>query len=92
MTKQVINPDDKDLHDRTFKVSFVACQPGELVYADNAQDAIDIYADHAEEQGWTGLFLDDGDIADWDWQGEDIDYVGNSGLPILSHEIYVGEV
>lgn len=79
----IINPEDKDFYDKLFDITFAQCLPCDQVYADYAQEAMDIYADYAEDK-WPGLFLEPED------ENEDTIYVGNHCLPI--DFVYIKEV
>lgn len=92
--REIVNPDDEVFCDRIFHVSLAQIASAAIVYADNAQEAVDAFADHAEEMGWEGLFLEMKDIKsennpDGDYTEEEICYVGNHCRPVLDHEIYV---
>lgn len=85
-----VNPDEKDIWNRQFNVTLNPLTETMHVYANCASDALDEAADYAEEQGWMGYFLDQEDL---DNQHEDdVCYVGNHGLPMLSHEIHIVDV
>jgi hypothetical protein len=89
-TYTVINPEDKDYTDHLWAVSFASYLGySEVVYANHAEDAIDTYADYAQEQGWLGLFLDQDDI---DYEDADVIFVGNYGLPIGAHEVFIQQL
>lgn len=50
-----------------------------LILADHEQDALDGAIDYAWEQGWSGLFLDDDDIREYELDGTIGDYLGSDG-------------
>jgi len=57
-----MEPDEELFWKGMYIVWLSAIGGGLLVNADNEQDALDSAIDHAEEQGWEGLFLQDDDI------------------------------
>lgn len=90
-TLNVVNPDDKDFYNRLFAVALAKVVTPDLVYADYTQEALDIYADYCEQQGWLGYFLDhevEQDLAQYD----EVSYLGNHCRPVASNEIFVQEV
>ena len=68
------------------------CPTEIVVNADNEQDAIDFAVDHAEEQGWRGLWLDyqtDNDIIVELEKYDEVGYFGNHGLAVSHSDIHI---
>ncbi len=87
----VVNPNDSNAYNHVYLVTLAVIVSPTLVYADNEQDALDIYADFAQAQGWIGLFLDDETRADLE-QYNEVEYLGNNGLPVNSSEVFIKQV
>ena len=93
MTYKYVNEDEK-FWDHSYNVSFASCLGWDsaiCVNADNEQEAVDFAADHAQEQGWVGYFIDDEDLAEHE-EFNDVLYVGNCGWPIQASELHVEQL
>ena len=63
------------------------------VNADHEQDALDYAVDYAEEQGWSGLFVDEEDIKHDSHENEiDIIRAGNHSLALPAEEVHIKQI
>lgn len=72
---------------KNWLVTFASIFTPMVVNASCEQDALDIFADHAQTQKWYGLFLDESETDEYEFIR-----LGNEGWPVPSDEIYLEQI